>query len=63
MGVFWLDITIFYDFFSNKRNVFSLFFFYGFFFSNYQFVYLLIHKMDHLGLFTLPELKLGINQK
>ena len=32
------------------------------FFPKYQFVYLFIHKLDHLGFFffTLPELKLGI---
>ena len=33
------------------------------FFPKYQFVYLFIHKLDHLGYFTLPELKLRINLK
>ena len=34
-----------------------------FFKNKYQFVYLFIHKLDHLVFFTLPELKLGINLK
>ena len=33
------------------------------FFPKYRFVYLFIHKLNHLGFFTLPELKVGINLK
>ena len=36
-----------------------VFFFYGRFFP--QFVYLFIHKLNHLGFSPLPELELGIN--
>ena len=33
------------------------------FFPRYQFVYLFIHKLDHLGFSTLPDLKLEIKLK
>ena len=43
-------------------RVFLVFSFFIDFFPKYQFVYLFIHKLDHLFFsFTQPELKFGIN--
>ena len=59
-NLFWLDITIFFDFFFffslDNTYVFSLFFFMEFFPQN-QSVYMFIHKLDHLGFFYSARVK------
>ena len=54
---FCLDITKFFDFFSDNTYVFSLLFFLWNFFPKYQFVYLFIYNLDHLRFFHTARVK------